>query len=214
MKKWLFVFIFAILCVTLLTSQEYDIRKLKWGMSYDKVTQIEGLGSELFKQERLLGMKVEVAFGCGARGLYSVTYTSEDRSFAVKASAKLNQKYGNPREGLDYSFLMDISEVLKQFPEVVDAILTSNNFALLGQIEVSYEGMDVRKALRGAMSKRTVWEGGNTIALMLDSPDKVVLSYRPKKEHYANKKKFEAVWKEIKSKISKKKKIEESTDNF
>jgi hypothetical protein len=208
MKKIFLLALTIIIIGAFAYSQEYDVRKLKWGMSYTQVKEIEALGDSLFKQEELLGMKVEVVFGCGNKGLYSVTYSSSNPMFVGKASAVLNKKYGEPKKDLDYSFLMEAQGMLKQYPRAVVDIFYKNDYKALEKIGTAYSNTDAKRIIRGGLAKRNKWEYGNTVALMLDSVTGAVLSYRPKTDHYANKKKFNELMEELKKKMEKKKTTE------
>jgi len=208
MKKIFLLALTIIIIGAFAFSQENDVRKLKWGMAYTQVKEIEALGDSLFKQEELLGMKVEVVFGCGNKGLYSVTYSSSNPMFVEKASAVLNKKYGEPKQDLDYSFLMEAKEMLKQYPRAVVDIFYKNDYKALEKIGTAYSNTDAKRIIRGGLAKRNKWEYGNTVALMLDSVTGAVLSYRPKTDHYANKKKFNELMEELKKKMEKKKTTE------
>ncbi len=194
-------------------SQQYDIRKLKWGMPYDKVMEVEGLKDSLYKSEELLGMQVEVLFGCGSKGLYSVAYQTMNAEFVIRLTPLLTKKYGEPGSDLDYSFLMESKDILKRHPVAVVDIVLENDFTELNKIEASYSNVDERKIIKGGLTKRKTWEYGNTVALLLDNVTGGVLSYRPKDLHYANKKKFEQLLEEFK-KTAKKKKAANAADNF
>lgn len=197
-------------------NDDYDIRKLKWWMSYDEVVANEKLEDSLYKEETLLGMPVEIVFGCNNKGLYSVTYSTEDPQFAEKVIPVLNRKYGKPVMALDYSFLVnDAKAILEQYPKIVVAILDNNDYSLLNTIEYQYDSeVDARKILKGGLTKRQMWMGGNTVASLLQQTLSTVLSYRPKDEHDANKKKFDSFYKALKDKVLKKKKQSESDENF
>ncbi len=214
MKKIFLLFLTIIIIGAFAFSQENDVRKLKWGMSYMQVKEIEGLGDSLFKQEELLGMKVEVVFGCGNKGLYSVTYSSTNPMFLQKASAVLNKKYGEPQKDLDYSFLMEAQEMLKQYPRAVLDIFLKNDYKELEKIETAYSDTDAKGIIRGGLSKRDKWEYGNTVALMLDNITGAVLSYRPKTHHYDNKKKFNELIEELKKKVGEKETTKKAEDIF
>jgi hypothetical protein len=214
MKKVSLLILIIVIIGAVAFSQENDVRKLKWGMSYTEIKEIEGLGDSLFKQEELLGMKVEVVFGCGTKGLYSVTYSSKNPSFLKKASEVLNKKYGEPKKDLDYSFLLEAKEMLKQYPRAVVDIFFKNDYKELEKIESTYSKTDAKRIIRGGLTKRNKWEYGNTVALMLDNVSVAILSYRPKAHHYANKKKFNALMEELKKKVGEKKKTSKSEDVF
>lgn len=210
---------FTLLLVIVLTgffafSEEYDIRKLKWGMSYDEVKEIEGLADSLYKSEELLGMKVEVVFGCNNKGLYSVIYSTPNSGFGEVAAEKLNKKYGEPKLDLDYSFLMESKDILMDYPKAVVDILVNNDHTEFNRIGTSYSNVNVRKIIDGGLTKRKMWEYGNTTALLLDSPTGSILSYRPKTQHELNKKKFNELLEELKKEAIKKKKTSEADDKF
>lgn len=213
MKKVLLLILVIMITGAFVFSQEYDIRKLKWGMPYDKVMAVEGLKDSLYKSEELLGMQVEVIFGCGTQGLYSVVYQTMNAEFVTRVTPLLTKKYGEPGSDLDYSFLMESKDILKRHPKAVVDILLKKDFTELNRIEASYSGVDERKIIKGGLTKRKTWEYGNTAALLLDNVTGGVLSYRPKDLHYANKKKFDALMEELK-KLAAKKKAANAADNF
>lgn len=214
MKKTFSLLLVIIVTGFFIFSQEYDIRKLKWGMSFDEVTEIEGLKDSLYKSEELLGMKVEVIFGCNNKGLYSVIYSTMNPAFGQVAADKLNQKYGEPKIDLDYSFLLESKEILLQYPRAVVDILEKNDLTEFNRIGTSYSNVNVRKIIKGGLTKRKMWEYGNTTALLLDSPTGGILSYRPKAHHELNKKKFKELLEELKKEAKKKKKTSEVDDKF
>ncbi len=214
MKKVFLVILIIVIIGAFAFSQENDVRKLKWGMSYSEIKEIEGLGDSLFKQEELLGMKVEVVFGCGNKGLYSVTYSSANPIFLEKASEVLNKKYGEPKKDLDYSFLMEAKEMLKQYPRAVVDIFFKNDFKELEKVGTAYSKTDAKRIIRGGLTKRNKWEYGNTVALLLDNVSVAILSYRPKTFHYANKKKLNELMEELKKKVGEKKKTSNAEDVF
>ncbi len=213
MKKVLLLILVIMITGAFVFSQQYDIRKLKWGMPYDKVMEVEGLKDSLYKSEELLGMQVEVLFGCGSKGLYSVAYQTMNAEFVIRLTPLLTKKYGEPGSDLDYSFLMESKDILKRHPVAVVDIVLENDFTELNKIEASYSNVDERKIIKGGLTKRKTWEYGNTVALLLDNVTGGVLSYRPKDLHYANKKKFEQLLEEFK-KTAKKKKAANAADNF
>ena len=201
MKK-LFVFILSgILLVSCLFSEEYDIRRLKWGMSFEEVQQIEGLRSDFYKSEDLLGMKVEVLFGCDNKGLYSVSYSTRQRLFAQEARKVLTNKYGEARSGLDYSHLVKVKNVLKNHPDLVVNIIEKGDFSGLQDKKSKTPAGGEKKILRNALLKRDMWEFGNTVALLVDTIEGAALTYWAKNYHYENQKLFEAFFKELKKKV-------------
>lgn len=215
MKKISILSLILIMIVPFVFAEENDIRKLKWGMSYDDVKKIEGLEDRLYKEEDLLGMKVEIVFGCSNKGLYSVIYSSSiNPDFFGKVYAVLEKKYGEPKEDLDYSFLIQSKEILMNHPVAVVDILYKNDYSELNQIAASYSNVNERKIIKGGLTKRKIWEYGNTVALLLFNAAGGVLSYRPKEHHYANKKKFDLLMKELKKEAEKKKKVSKADDNF
>lgn len=199
MKKVFLLVLTIIIMGTFVFSQEYDVRKLKWGMPYSKVKEVEKLGDSFYKEEELLGMRMEVVFGCGIDGLYSVIYSTLNAEFAERLTPVLVKKYGEPITDLDYSFLMESKDILKRYPKAVVDILEKNDFSELNQIEESYGGnMDERKIIKGGLAKRKVWTYGNTVVFLLDNVTGGVLSYRPKTIHEANNKKFNTFLGELK----------------
>lgn len=203
MKK-VFVFIFAaVILVSFVSSQEKDIRQLRWGMSFDEVQKIEELKDVFYKQEELLGVSVEVIFGMGGKGLYSVTYSAREREFAEKAGELLNKKYGDPKTDLDYSYLINSKNILDQYPDVVIQIYEKNDFSRLETVKSTDATINVKRIIKAGLSKRSMWEHGNTVALLLDSPEGIVLSYYSKPYHYENKKKFNTILADLKKKAKK-----------
>ncbi len=203
MKK-VFVFIFtAVMLVSFVFSQENDIRKLRWGMSFDEVQKIEELEDVFYKQEELLGVSVEVIFGIGGRGLYSVTYSAREREFAEKAGELLKKKYGDAGADLDYSYLIESKNILAQYADVVLKIYEENDFSTLDTVKSTDATINVKKIIKAALSKRSMWEHGNTVALLLNSPEGIVLSYYSRPYHNENKKKFDSIIAELKKKAQK-----------
>jgi hypothetical protein len=199
-----FVFILAsVILFSCLFSEEYDIRKLKWGMSFEEVQAVEGLGSNFYKEEDLLGIKVEVLFGCDNKGLYSVSYTTREQIFAEDARQVMVKKYGEPKSGLDYSLLVKIKDMLENFPDAVMQVLENNDFSALANAKGTDTTVNEKKILRSALAKRDMWEFGNTIALLLKSIDGASLTYWSKAYHEENKKIFEAFIEELKRKVKK-----------
>ncbi len=201
MKKVFFLVLTVIMMGALVFSQDYDVRKLKWGMSYGKVKEVEKLGDSFYKEEEWLGMKMEVVFGCGSGGLYSVTYSTMNAEFAERISPVLIKKYGEPSTDLDYSFLMETKDILKRHPKAVVDILEKNEYSELDLIEESYSDVDDRKIIKGGLAKRMVWKYGNTVVLLLNNVTGGVLSYRPKTAYEENKKKFSDFLTELKKKV-------------
>lgn len=201
MKKILLLVLLIIVFVVPGSSEEDDVRKLKWGMSYKTVKEIEGLGRDFYKTEELLGMKVEVVFNCGNRGLYSVVYSSKNVEFTERMAPLLVERYGEPGTDLDYSFLMESRDILNEYPQAVVDIVVDKDFTELNQIGTSYANVDVKKIIKGGLAQRKKWEYGNTVAMLLNDVPGGILSFRPKTEHYENKKKFEAFLEELKKRV-------------
>lgn len=216
MKKVLLLVLLVIGFVVPGFSEEADVRKLTWGMSYKKVKEIEGLRSNFYKTEELLGMKVDVVFNCGNRGLYSVVYSSKNVEFMERVGPLLVERHGEPGTGLEYSFLMESKDILKKYPRAVVDIITDKDFTALNQIGTSYSNVDVKKIIKGGLAVRKKWEHGNTVTLLLNDVPGGILSFRPKTEHYANKKKFEAFVEELKKQVKGKttKKTKKKDDIF
>ncbi len=198
MKKVFFLVLTVIVMGTLVFSQDYDVRKLKWGMPYGKVKEVEKLGDSFYKEEELLGLKMEVVFGCGTGGLYSVTYSTMNAEFTERLSPVLIKKYGEPSSDLDYSFLMEAKDILKRHPKAVVDILEKNDYSELDLIEESYSNVDERKIIKGGLAKRMVWKYSNTVVLLLNNVTGGVLSYRPKTAYDESKKKFNDLLVELK----------------
>ncbi len=212
MKKH-FVFIFiAVVLVMSLTAQDYDIRRLNWGMTYEQVQKAEELKDNLYKEEELLGIKVETIFGFHHGGLTSVTYTSRNLEFGEQVKGVLIKKYGTPKSEVDYSYLISVRDILKKYPEVVIKGYETGDFT---DMDKTVKSTDEQKIIRAALSKRDKWEDGRTIALLLNSPVGVVLSYWAASYHVESKKKAEVFIEEIK-KLAKKKsdKKKQDTDKF
>jgi hypothetical protein len=210
MKK-LFVFFFlTAISASLILPQEFDIRKLKWGMSFEDVQNIEGLKSDFYKEEETLGVKVEVLFGCDLKGLYAVSYSTQDKSFAAQVRAVLKKKYGEPKTDLDYSFLIKSKDLLTKYPDTVIDVYEKGDFTKLdANTEIP---LSDKKLLRIGLSKRALWEYGNTVALLLNTVEGVVLGYWSKPYHNESKKKFIEFLPELKklaSEVTVKKKTEE-----
>ena len=203
MKKYFVFILVSVIVVSCLFPEEYDIRKLKWGMSFEEVQTIEGLGSNFYKEEELLGLKVEVLFGCDNKGLYSVSYTTRERIFAEDARKVMVKKYGEPKSGLDYSLLVKIKAMLDHFPDAVMEALEKNDFSALANAKGTESAVNEKKIIRSALAKRDMWEFGNTTALLLESIDGAGLTYWSKTYHYESKKKFDAFIDELKKKAIK-----------
>jgi len=188
MKKFFVFFLAAIILSSLAVSQENDIRNLKWGMSFEKVQQIEGLKSEFYKEEEIFGIKVEILFGCDLNGLYFVSYSTQDKTFFDEISKVLVKKYGEPKSDLDYSFLLKSKDILKRNAEITILVYEKGDFSKLdANTEIP---INEKRIMRAGLSKRSIWEYGNTAALLLNNVDGIVLSYWPKTYHYDSKKKF------------------------
>ncbi|MCP5050612.1 MAG: hypothetical protein GY940_25845 [bacterium] len=199
MKRVFLFFILTFIAASIALPQANDIRKLKWGMSFEDVQRIEELGDNFFKVEGLLGIQVETRFGFDYKGLYSVTYSTREKEFAVKAGERLRAKYGEPKTGLDYSFMMQSKIILNSHPEAVIKAYETGDFSTLEKIN----NRDERKLIRNILAKQEMWEYGNTVALLLNSPDVAKLSYWAKAHHNKSKKKFAQLVVELKNKIKK-----------
>jgi hypothetical protein len=212
MKKVFLLVFFMVLVSSVLFSQNYDIRKLRWGMSFEEVKSTEKLGDDFFKSEELLGNKVEINFGFDYKGLYSVTYSTRSKEFAIKAGDVLRKKYGKPQTGLDYSYLIHAKQIMKQYPEAIVETYEKGDVSALGSIRNG----DERKLIRNALAKQDVWIYGNSMALLLNSPDVARLSYWSKNHQEESKKKFASFILELKKKIkdNKSKKKGDDTDKF
>jgi len=182
-----------------LFSDEYDIRKLKWGMTYSQVSAAEGLTNEFFKLEDVLGVKVEVVFNIGSKGLFSVTYSTRNIEFHTKAQNVLVKKYGEPEEDLDYSFLMQARLILLEFPDAVLEYMKKPSLAILNKIPST----DGKLVFRLGLAKREIWQFGNSVALLVSGNDGVVLSYHSKNHYEESKKKFAELLETIKTKAKK-----------
>lgn len=213
MKKYfVFSIIIAVILVTSLAAQDYDIRRLNWGMSYSEVQEAEDLKDDLYKQEELLGMQVETIFGFHQGGLNSVTYTTRKLEFAEQVKVVLIKKYGPAKSELDYSFLISVKNILKKYPAVVVKAYEKGDFSDIGE---TVKSTDEQKIIRAALSKRDKWQDGKTIALLLNSPVGIVLSYWSASYHQDSKKKAEAFIAEIKKLVKKKEdKKKQDTDKF
>lgn len=215
MKKGILLTIVFILFGAGLLAQEYDIRKLKWWMSYDKVVKAEKLEDSLFKEDILLDAKVEVIFGINQKGLYSVTYNTQDSMFAENVIPKLDKKYGPSRKELDYTFLMvQTQNLLKKYPQAVLNIMEKQDYSDLATLDISYEEkVNLKKILKNGLTPHSYWEGETTSALLFEDND-TVLSYRPKSFHYENKKTFELLLAQIRKDVAAKKKKDASDENL
>ena len=201
-NHFVLVFIIAVLSVSLFAGK-YDIRRLKWGMSIEEVQEVEGLGSNLYKGEELSGIQIEVLFGCDKQGLYSVTYHARTQEFADIADNRLRDKYGTPKTELDYSFLMKSRHILKRYPTAVVAIMVDGDYSALDNIKSTGSGISERNIIKNGLTKRKMWEYGNTVVLLLISPEGAALSYWSKAYHYTSKEKFKALVEELKKRAKK-----------
>jgi hypothetical protein len=214
MKK-IFVFLLTgVMLVSFVFSEEYDIRKLKWGMSFDEIQRAEGLGNNFYKTEDLLGIRVEVLFGFDSNGLYSVTYSTRERFFANEARKVMVKKYGEAKSDLDYSYLLKMQKILKKHPDAVVLAFEDGDFSELEDLQSTDAIVNEKKVIRNALTKRGRWEFGSTIALLLDSHEGAALTYWSKTYHNKNKKKFDEFIKELKKKVKKKKKKKDDADKF
>lgn len=213
MKKSILLLLVIVIVGVCGFSEEYDVRKLNWGMSYKTVKEIEGLDNNFYKTEEMLGMKVEVIFNCGNRGLYSVVYSSKNVEFVERFEPILEEKHGEPGTDLDYSFLVESWDILKEYPRAVVDIWVDNDFTALNQIGTSYSNVDVKKIIKGGLAQRKKWEHGNTVTMLLNDVPGGILSFRPKTEHYANKKKFEQLIEDLKKLAKSKKTKDTSTED-
>lgn len=214
MKKIFVFFLTGVILMSFVFSQEYDIRKLKWGMSFEEIQRIEGLGSNFYKSEELLGIRVEVLFGFDSKGLYSVTYSTRERFFANEARKVMKKKYGEAKSDLDYSYLLKVKNILKKHPDAVALAFEDGDFSELDDIRIADVVVNEKKVIRNALTKRDMWEFGSTIALLLDSHEGAALTYWSKTYHNENKKKFDEFFKELKKKVKKKKKKNDEADKF
>lgn len=217
-KGFLMVLLAVLLTLTLtltftmpVFSQDYDIRKLRWGMSFEAVKAAENLGDDFFKQEELLGIMVEINFGFDYKGLYSVIYSTREKEFAVKAGEVMKKKYGEPKKGLDYAFIMQSKIILKQYPKEVLAFYEKGDAMLLNSVS----SRDERKLIRNALAKQDIWQYGNSTALLLYTQDVAKLSYWSQAHFAASKKKFDGLLAELKSRIKQApKKKADDTEKF
>jgi len=214
MKKIFVFFLTCVMMVSFVFSEEYDIRKLKWGMSFEEIQRIEGLDSNFYKSEDLLGIRVEVLFGFDSKGLYSVSYSTPERFFANEARKVMVKKYGEAKSDLDYSHLLKVQSILKKHPDAVALAFEDGDFSELDDIRSADAVVNEKKVIRNALTKRDMWEFGGTIALLLDSHEGAALTYWSKTFHNENKKKFDEFFKELKTKVTKKKKKSDDADKF
>lgn len=212
MKKHFVFILTGVILVSFLTAQDFDIRRLNWGMSYEQVQTAEELKDNLYKEEELLGIKVETIFGFHKGGLNSVTYTTRKLEFGEQVKSVLINKYGTAQSELDFSYLISVKHILKKYPGVVIKAYEKDDFA---DLEKSVKSSDEQKIIRAALSKRDKWQDGKTIALLLNSPVGVVLSYWSASYHQDSQKKAEAFIAELKKMVKKKTdKKKEDTDKF
>lgn len=214
MKKNFVFFLTGVMLVSFVFSQEYDIRKLKWGMPYEEIQRIEGLGSDFYKSEQLLGITVDVLFGFDSKGLYSVTYSTQERFFADEVRKIMVKKYGEAKSGLDYSNLIKVQSILKKYPDAVVLAFDDGDFSELDDIQGTEVIVSEKKAIRNALTKRDMWEFGNTIALLLKSPRGAALTYWSKTYYNENKKKFDEFITELRKNVTTKKKKKDDADKF
>lgn len=213
MKKNFVFFLISVMLVSFVFSEEYDIRKLKWGMSFEEIQRSEGLGNNFYKSEDLLGVRVEVLFGFDSKGLYSVTYSTPEKFFANEARKVMVKKYGEAKSDLDYSHLLKVKDILIKHPDAVDLAFEDGDFSELDDIQSTHAIVNEKKVIRNALTKRDMWEFGSTIALLLDSHEGAALTYWSKSYYDENKKKFDEFFKELKKKVKKKKKSDDA-DKF
>jgi hypothetical protein len=214
MKKNFVFFFVSVIMMSLVFPEEYDIRKLKWGMPFEEIQRIEGLSSDFYKSEELLGAKVEVLFGFDSKGLYSVTYSTPERFFANEARKVMVKKYGEPKSDLDYSHLLSVKNILLKHPEEVVLAFEDGDFSELDNIQSDDAVVNEKKVIRDALTKRSMWEFGSTVALLLDSYEGAALTYWSKNYHNENKKKFDEFYKELRKKVTTKKKKSDETEKF
>lgn len=212
MKKCFVFFLFTVMLMSFVFSEEYDIRKLNWGMSFEEIQRVEGLDNNFYKTEDLLGLSVEVLFGFDSKGLYSVTYSSRERVFANEARKVMLKKYGEAKSELDYPNLLKVQSVLKKHPDIVIQAFDQGDFSELDNLQSTETIVNEKKVIRNALNKRGMWEFGNTIALLLDSHEGAALTYWSKTYYSDKKKKFDEFIKELRKKTTRKKK--DDTDKF
>lgn len=204
MKKFFLCMLIVLLSCSFLFSQEYDIRKLKWGMTYSQVQSAEGLTNEFYKLEDILGAKVEVVFSIGKKGLYSVTYSTRTDEFHAKAQGVLVKKYGEPTEDLDYPFLVQQQHILKEYPGITLKYMKKPDLALLQPVKTK----EAKIVIRMGLAKRELWKYPNSVALLIGSLDGVVLSYHSTAHYEESKKKFKTLLTTLKQLAEKPKKKE------
>ncbi len=216
MKKAILFILATGLFATLITADEYDIRKLKWGMPLDEVRKIENLTDTLYKDEILLESKTEVVFGLGTEGLEYVIYSTKDMTFLGRVTELLNRKYGKSTNILDYTFLLDAEKIMKANPEAILMAVEDDDFSGFFSIEKQKRGQGTAQALKAGLKKRKFWKKGNTAILLLDNIHEVYLSYRPLEIHEASKVKFKKIMKELKSMLNRREetKKKEVESNF
>jgi len=214
MKKIFFFLLLSVMAVSFVFPEEYDIRKLKWGMSFEEIQRIEGLSDNFYKNEELLGVRVEVLFGFDSKGLYSVTYSSQERFFANEVRKVMKKKYGEPKSELDYSYLLKVKNILEKHPDAVALAFEDGDFSELDDIQSANAVVNEKRVIRNALTKRNMWEYGNTIALLLDSHQGSALTYWSKTYHHENKKKFDEFFTELKKKVKKKEKKSDDAEKF
>ncbi|MCP4154573.1 MAG: hypothetical protein GY757_43015 [bacterium] len=217
MKKLFLTILIIVVMGSLAFSEENDIRQLNWGMSYEKVKDIEGLTHSFYKAEELLNLQVEVVFGSDLKkGLISVIYSCSELIFVDTIKEKLTEKYGEPKKDMDYSFLIEAQEILKRHPRAALDILLEQDFSEFNKIDATSSDVDESKIIKGGLAKRSMWEYGKTTVLLLNNVTGGILSYRPKTEHLENKKKFTLLVEELKvlAKKNTKKKKKAAKDNI
>jgi hypothetical protein len=214
MKKIFVFFLTSVMLVSFIFSEEYDIRKLKWGMSFEEIQRAEGLSDNFYKNEELLGVRVEVLFGFDSKGLYSVTYSTKERFFADEARKVMKKKYGEAKSDRDYSYLLKVKNILDKHPDAVALAFEDGDFSDLDDIQSTNAVVNEKRVIRNALTKRDMWAFGSTIALLLDSHEGAALTYWSKTYHNENKKKFEEFYKQLKKKVKKKKKKSDDADKF
>lgn len=215
MKKFFLFVLISIILVSIVFPEQYDIRKLRWGMSFEEVQRVEGLENNLYKAEELLGQKVEVFFGCDNKGLYSVAYSTKEKMFAGEARQVMIKKYGEAKSDLDYSHLIKVQNILEKHPNAVVPALDKGNYSELDNLKSADSILNEKKVIRNALIKRDMWQFGNTVALLLDSYEGAALTYWNKSYHLENKKKFEAFLIELRKKVTKSpKKEKDESEKF
>jgi hypothetical protein len=214
MKKGFVFFLTTVMLVSLVFPEEYDIRKLNWGMSFEEIQKAEGLSNNFYKNEDLLGLSVEVLFGFDSKGLYSVTYSTHERVFANEARKVMEKKYGEAKSELDYPLLLKVESVLKKHPDAVMLAFDEGDFSDLDDLQSAHSVVNEKKVIRTALIKRSMWQFGNTIALLLDSHEGAALTYWSKAYYLDSKKKFEEFIKELRTKTTKKPKKKDDSEKF